>query len=80
MLPASVGAGLFYLAALFAGKTPVMINWTTGSRNLVHSLDLLGVDRVITAKALLAKLETLGHRSGGARGPLRARGGPSRAV
>ncbi len=35
MLPASVGAGLFYLAALFAGKTPVMINWTTGSRNLV---------------------------------------------
>jgi acyl-CoA synthetase (AMP-forming)/AMP-acid ligase II/1-acyl-sn-glycerol-3-phosphate acyltransferase/acyl carrier protein len=60
MLPASVGAGLFYLAALFAGKTPVMINWTTGSRNLVHALDLLGVDRVITAKALLAKLETLG--------------------
>jgi 1-acyl-sn-glycerol-3-phosphate acyltransferase/acyl carrier protein len=28
MLPASVGAGLFYLATLFAGKTPVMINWT----------------------------------------------------
>ena len=60
MLPASVGAGLFYLAALFAGKTPVMVNWTTGSRNLVHSLDLLGVDRVITAKALLAKLQALG--------------------
>ena len=60
MLPASVGAGLFYLAALFAGKTPVMINWTTGSRNLVHALDLLGVERVITAKALLAKLETMG--------------------
>jgi acyl-CoA synthetase (AMP-forming)/AMP-acid ligase II/acyl carrier protein/1-acyl-sn-glycerol-3-phosphate acyltransferase len=60
MLPASVGAGLFYLAVLFAGKTPVMINWTTGSRNLTHSLDLLGVERVITAKALLAKLETMG--------------------
>ena len=60
MLPASVGAGVFYLAALFAGKTPVMINWTTGSRNLVHSLDLLGVERVITAKALVSKLTTLG--------------------
>ncbi|HEY3381712.1 MAG TPA: AMP-binding protein [Vicinamibacterales bacterium] len=60
MLPASVGAGLFYLAVLFAGKTPVMINWTTGSRNLVHALDLLGVGRVITAKALLSKLEATG--------------------
>jgi acyl-CoA synthetase (AMP-forming)/AMP-acid ligase II/1-acyl-sn-glycerol-3-phosphate acyltransferase/acyl carrier protein len=60
MLPASVGAGLFYLATLFAGKTPVMINWTTGSRNLVHALDLLGVERVITAKALLSKLEAMG--------------------
>ena len=60
MLPASVGAGLFYLAALFAGKTPVMINWTTGSRNLVHALDLLGVERVITAKALVSKLDGMG--------------------
>jgi acyl-CoA synthetase (AMP-forming)/AMP-acid ligase II/1-acyl-sn-glycerol-3-phosphate acyltransferase len=60
MLPASVGAGLFYLAALFAGKTPVMINWTTGSRNLVHALDLLGVQHVVTARALLSKLETMG--------------------
>lgn len=60
MLPASVGAGLFYLATLFAGKTPVMVNWTTGSRNLVHALDLLGVERVVTAGALLSKLEGMG--------------------
>jgi len=60
MLPASVGAGLFYLATLFAGKTPVMVNWTTGSRNLTHALDLLGVERVITARALLSKLEGMG--------------------
>ncbi len=60
MLPASVGAGLFYLAALFAGKTPVMVNWTTGSRNLVHTLDLLGVERVITAKVMLTKLAAMG--------------------
>jgi long-chain-fatty-acid--[acyl-carrier-protein] ligase len=60
MLPASVGAGLFYMATLFAGKTPVMVNWTTGSRNLAHALDLLGVERVITARALLSKLEAMG--------------------
>ena len=60
MLPASVGAGVFYLACLFAGKTPVMVNWTTGSRNLVHSLDLLGVQKVITAGPLVARLSTLG--------------------
>jgi long-chain-fatty-acid--[acyl-carrier-protein] ligase len=60
MLPASVGAGLFYLAILFAGKTPVMVNWTTGSRNLAYTLDMLGVERVITARALLTKLESLG--------------------
>ena len=60
MLPASVGAGTLYLACLFAGKTPVMVNWTTGPRNLVHSLDLLGVRKVITARALLSRLGTLG--------------------
>jgi long-chain-fatty-acid--[acyl-carrier-protein] ligase len=60
MLPASVGAGLFYLAVLFAGKTPVMVNWTTGSRNLAHALDLLGVERVITARAMLSRLAAMG--------------------
>jgi len=39
MMPASVGASVFLLAALFAGKTPVMVNWTTGTRALLHSLD-----------------------------------------
>jgi acyl-CoA synthetase (AMP-forming)/AMP-acid ligase II/1-acyl-sn-glycerol-3-phosphate acyltransferase/acyl carrier protein len=60
MLPASVGASVLTLAAMFAGKTAVMVNWTTGVRTIRHSLELLGVSRVITAKALLAKLTTLG--------------------
>jgi acyl-CoA synthetase (AMP-forming)/AMP-acid ligase II/1-acyl-sn-glycerol-3-phosphate acyltransferase/acyl carrier protein len=60
MLPASAGAGLVSLATLFAGKTPVMVNWTTGMRNLVHSLDLVGVEKVVTARPLLAKLGSLG--------------------
>ncbi|MEW5982941.1 MAG: AMP-binding protein [Acidobacteriota bacterium] len=60
MMPASVGAGVLLLGALFAGKTAVMINWTTGVRTIRHSLELLGVSRVITARALLARLATLG--------------------
>jgi long-chain-fatty-acid--[acyl-carrier-protein] ligase len=60
MMPASVGATVFLLAAMFAGKTAVMVNWTTGSRALRHSLDVLGVTTVITARALVAKLEGTG--------------------
>ena len=61
MLPASVGAGTFYLACLFAGKTPVMVNWTTGPRNIEHSLDVLGVEKVITARALLREARHARH-------------------
>lgn len=60
MLPASVGALTFYFASLFAGKTPVMVNWTTGTRNLTHSLDLLGVRSVLTSRALLERLAAMG--------------------
>jgi long-chain-fatty-acid--[acyl-carrier-protein] ligase len=60
MLPASVGATICYLASLFAGKTPVMLNWTVGSRNMVHSLNLLGVKHVLTAQALVTRLATQG--------------------
>ena len=60
MMPASVGAAVFLLAALFAGKTPVMVNWTAGTRALRHSLDTLGVSTVVTARALLAKLGASG--------------------
>ena len=59
--PASVGATVFLLATLFAGKTPVMVNWTAGTRALRHSLDTLGVTTVVTARALVAKLGFLGH-------------------
>ncbi len=60
MLPASAGAGVLYLAALFAGKTPVMVNWTTGTRNLQQALDQLGVRHIVTADALVKRLETMG--------------------
>ncbi len=60
MLPAGVAAHVAYLATLFAGKTPVMINWTVGPRNLLHALETLGIQHVLTAEALVAKLKTQG--------------------
>jgi long-chain-fatty-acid--[acyl-carrier-protein] ligase len=60
MMPASVGASVFLLGSLFSGKTPVMVNWTAGARALRHSLDSLGVETVVTARALVAKLGASG--------------------
>lgn len=60
MLPASVTADLVFLAALFAGKTPVMVNWTVGAGVMRASLDLIGVRHVITSSQLLAKLRGMG--------------------
>ena len=60
MLPATGGAGILYLALLFAGKTPVLVNWTSGSRSLSHGLDLLDVKHVITVSTLLSRLDAQG--------------------
>ncbi len=60
MLPASAGAAVVYLAALFAGKIPVMVNWTVGERDMAHLLDLLDVRTVLTASALVRRIESLG--------------------
>lgn len=67
MLPASVGATVLYFAVLASGKIPVMINWTVGTRSLQHGLDLLDVRCVLTAKALLTKLDAQGLDLGPAR-------------
>jgi len=60
MLPSSVGACVLYLAALFAGKTPVMVNWTTGVRNMTHGLDLLGVTKVLTVGRVVDRIQSQG--------------------
>ncbi len=60
MLPASATASIVYLAVLFAGKVPVMVNWTGGIRNLKHSLDSLKVKHVITAQALVTRIKSQG--------------------
>jgi long-chain-fatty-acid--[acyl-carrier-protein] ligase len=63
MLPASVAAAVATLAVLFAGKTPVMLNWTTGPRGVLHALDLLDIRCVVTARRLVSRLESEGFAS-----------------
>ncbi len=60
MLPASGGASIIYLALLFAGKTPVLVNWTAGSRSMGFGLDLVGVRKVITVSTLVNRLDAQG--------------------
>ncbi|MBI5865200.1 MAG: AMP-binding protein [Planctomycetes bacterium] len=60
MLPASVASCVAYLSIVFAGKTPVMVNWTAGARNILHGLDLAVVERIITSKALVGRLRGQG--------------------
>lgn len=60
MLPASVAADIFYLATLFAGKTPVFVNWTAGERNILASLDSVGVKRILTSKTLIERIALQG--------------------
>ncbi len=60
MLPASVTADIVYLAALFSEKVPVMVNWTAGPRNILASLDSVGVKHILTSKALVDRITLQG--------------------
>ena len=65
MLPAGVTCTIAYYSLLFAGKTPVMVNWTMGESNLDYCLDKVGVQRVVTARALLTKLSAQDFKTKG---------------
>ncbi len=70
MLPASGGASILYLALLFAGKTPVVVNWTAGARSMGYGLDLVGVKHVITVSTLVNRLDAQGVDLGTVKGRL----------
>jgi acyl-[acyl-carrier-protein]-phospholipid O-acyltransferase/long-chain-fatty-acid--[acyl-carrier-protein] ligase len=57
MVPTSAGCALTILAALFAGKVPVMINYSTGAEtNARFAQQRCGFRRIITSRALLEKI------------------------
>lgn len=56
LLPAGVAAISSTLASLFAGKTPVMINWTAGPAHVKHAIRSLDIKKVVTADRFLKRL------------------------
>jgi len=58
LLPTSAGCALSVIAALMSGRTPVMINYSTGAaRNTVNAQNRCGFSTVVTSKTLLEKID-----------------------
>ena len=57
MLPTSAGCSLAVLATLFAGKVPVMLNYSTGAeQNILYAKEKCGFDTVLTSQTVLKKV------------------------
>jgi len=57
LLPSSVAVEVLVLACHFAGKTPVMINWTVGGNHLDTVIEVADIDVVLTSWAFVDNLE-----------------------
>ncbi len=56
LLPASSGSCIVLMALQIAEKVPVMLNWTTGTRLLEHSLKVGEVEKIITSELFLDRI------------------------
>lgn len=59
LLPSSAVTTILILATQLAGKVPLMINWTVGSRHLESVAQLSNVQAVLTSWAFLDRLENV---------------------
>lgn len=59
MLPSSIGSYLLILATQLAGKTPVMLNWTSGLRSLNYAIEVLNIEVILSATKFLDRLQHL---------------------
>lgn len=59
MLPASVGVNALIIAAMFARKVPVMINWTLGERNLDSVVEQSGIQTILSSWQFLERLDNV---------------------
>jgi len=58
MIPTSAGCGLSILGALMSGRTPVMINYSTGAEdNCRYAQEKCDFKTIVTSKALLKKID-----------------------
>jgi acyl-[acyl-carrier-protein]-phospholipid O-acyltransferase/long-chain-fatty-acid--[acyl-carrier-protein] ligase len=57
MIPTSAGCALSIIASLMSGRTPVMINYSTGAdRNAAYAQNKCGFSTIITSRGLLQKI------------------------
>ncbi|MBS0630044.1 MAG: AMP-binding protein [Verrucomicrobia bacterium] len=59
LLPSSVGAYLTFMATLLAGKTPVMLNWTAGFRNLEYAAEACNLKTILSSFRFLSRADTV---------------------
>jgi len=57
LMPASVAGDLALFGIHFAGKLPVILNWTTGPGNLAHAVKLMNLKRVVTSRAFIDRTQ-----------------------
>lgn len=56
LLPSSIAAYLVISAIWLAGKIPVMLNWTAGTRSLDHAVNIMQLECAITSHRFLDRL------------------------
>jgi long-chain-fatty-acid--[acyl-carrier-protein] ligase len=56
LMPASVATDIVVFAIHFAGKTPVLLNWTTGPGNLTHAAQTMGLTHIVTSKRFIDRV------------------------
>ena len=56
LLPASVATDLVIFAIHLAGKTPVMLNWTTGPSNLAHAAQTMRLTHVVSSQRFIDRM------------------------
>jgi long-chain-fatty-acid--[acyl-carrier-protein] ligase len=59
MMPASIGAYILILSLQAAGKVPVMLNWTLGSRYLEEMMNISGAKRIVSSWRFLDRLSNV---------------------
>ena len=59
LLPSSVGCYILILSILFAGKIPVILNWTAGVRSLNFAQETLKFSTVLSSRRFLERVESI---------------------
>jgi len=60
IMPACAPFFVIFMATLFAGKVPVLLNWTVGARNLGACVRKSGVEAILSARQVIDQLESNG--------------------